>query len=158
MSNTNGIKMRNTMKEEFITPDTQYQAPGYVGQSPDKVGIDHFMLHFGLWSNHYSKRLQQAGIRYNPESKTLKMTCDANSHLQIYNPVANFWDAITYVGLLSMYENKFASGDVKELIGTVGSEELNLFGVSANSFFSCVLSILLIAQKLSITCWGLVNG
>ncbi len=125
------------MKDEYIIPDIQYQAPDYVGQSVDKVGIDHFMLHFGLWSNHYSKRLQQAGIRYNPESKTLKMTCDANSHLQIYNPVANFWDAITYVGLLSMYENKFVTGDVKELIGTVGSEEINLFCVSADSSDIC---------------------
>ena len=104
--------------------------PEYVGKTDDIVGIDEFILHYALWSNSYSTQLHAAGIRFDPEVKTLVVPYGLNYHIQVFNPVAGFWQAVTYIGLLALYEEKFASGQVTEISGDIGAERISVFGIS----------------------------
>jgi len=125
------------MKENLIAPESEYILPENIGKSSDKVGVDHIILHYALWNNHYSNRLQQAGIRYNADSKTLTVPYSDNLHIQVINPCADFYDAITCIGLLAWSENLFVAGKIKEFINVVGNEEMSVFGFATTDEDVC---------------------
>ena len=115
---------------QFYHPVVEYNVPENVGKTSDIVGIDEFILHYALWTNAYSTELHACGIRYDPEVKTLKIPYGPNYNIQIFNPVAGFWQAVTYIGLLALFEEKFAEGKVEEVTGTIGRERVSYFGIS----------------------------
>jgi hypothetical protein len=112
------------MKELFNRPEIAYKTPEDIGKTDGLVGIDFFILHRALWSNYYSKQLQRAGIRYNVDAQSLIIPYDQNQHIQIFNPVATFFDAVSFIGLVVMSENMFTSGKIEEL---VNNEDINIF-------------------------------